>query len=316
MEGEHALTLLLMELKQIFKNEHHELRPGWQLLLFILAWAIATAAAVAPFILLKRTDVFSLSAATLVGALAATYAVTRLINRKPIGAVGLTINSHTMRQLGIGCLAGFLMMTGIFGFEYLLGYVTVVAPEISYPQAFQTFGIAIVFFVVGALSEEVLFRGYPFQTLVRGVGFVPAVIIGGILFGVAHLGNPNANAFAVINIVLVSVLFSLAYWRTRSLWLPFGIHFAWNFAQTTLYGFPTSGVHFTHHELTRLTQFGPEWLTGGPFGPEAGAFATLMILLCGMYVYFSEALRPAPNQATLERDDEHLTAQIFERKAA
>ncbi len=305
-----------MEWKPIFKNQHNELRAGWQIALFLLLWAVATAGTAAPFIFLKRTDAFSLSLASLAGALIATYVAVKFINRKPFSAVGLAVNRHTMRHLGIGCLVGYLMMTGTFGIEYLLGYVTVVAVEITYLKALQTLAIALVFFSVAAMFEEVVFRGYPFQTLVRGIGFVPSIVVVGILFSAAHFRNPNANAFGLINIVLVSAVFSLAYWRTRSLWLPFGIHFAWNFSQTTLYGFPTSGIHFSQRELTRLTQFGPEWLTGGTFGPEGGAFATLMILLCGAFVYYSETLRPSPTQTILERDDEHLTAQIFERKAA
>jgi membrane protease YdiL (CAAX protease family) len=302
-----------MELKQIFKNQFDELRAGWQLLLFILAFAVASGIVTIPFaVVLKMTDMLLLSALTLIGVLIATYIATRFINRKPFNAIGLAINKETMQQLGIGCLAGFLMMTGIFGVEYALGYVKVVATEFSFAQALQAFGLALLFFGVAGMFEEVLFRGYAFQTLVRGIKFIPASILVGALFGLAHLRNPNASAFGIINTTLVSVLFCLAYWRTRSLWLPFGIHFAWNFSQTTLYGFRTSGVDFSRYELTRLTQFGTDWITGGAYGPEGGALATLAIILCGVYIYFSRFLKPHDGVVVLERSDEKLDAQIFE----
>ena len=214
------------------------------------------------------------------------------MNKKVFAAVGLAVNKHTMRELGVGCMIGWLMMTGIFGVEYLLGYVKVVAVEFSFVQAAQAFGISILFFSIAAMFEEVLFRGYLFQTLARGINFIPSVVLTGLLFGFAHFKNPDASAFGWINTVFVSVLFCLAYWRTRGLWFPFGIHFAWNFSQTTLYGYPTSGIHFARYELTRLTQFGSEWITGSAYGPEGGALATLVIIFAGVYVYFSRTLQP------------------------
>ena len=309
-----VLTLFCMGSKPIFKNQYKELRAGWQIALFILLLAGASAACIAPAILLfEERDTQRLSVVTLMAVLLATYAATRFINRKPFSATGLALNRITMRQLGIGCLLGWLMMTAIFGVEYLFDYVKVVASEMSLPQMMQTVGLSLVLFAVAAMVEEVLFRGYLFQTLVRGVKFIPAVFIMGVLFGLSHLGNPNASAFGILNTVLVAAVFCLAYWRTRSLWLPFGIHFAWNFSQTTLYGYPTSGKHFSDYELTSFTQFGPEWLTGGAYGPEGGALATLLIVLCGVYLFFAESLKPAPGIAVLERDEEDLGTTFLER---
>jgi membrane protease YdiL (CAAX protease family) len=248
-----------------------------------------------------------------VAVLFATLIATRFINRKPFAAVGLAVNRHTARELGIGCLAGWLMMTGIFGVEYLLGYMKVVSTELSAAQAFQAFGVSLVFFAVAAMVEEVLFRGYLFQTLARGIKFIPATLVVGLLFGLAHVRNPNASTLGVVNTVLVAILFCLAYWRTRSLWLPFGIHFAWNFSQTTLYGFPTSGMDFSRYELTKLTQFGDEWITGGAYGPEGGALATVAILLCGAYIFFSRTLLAHQDLVTLEREGEKLTVPFLDR---
>jgi membrane protease YdiL (CAAX protease family) len=303
-------------MNRVFKNAFGELRAGWQIALFLVALAITTGAIVAPLVLLGITDTMSLSAAALAGTLLATFVVTRFVNRKPLVAVGLAVKKHTMRELGVGCLIGWLMMTGIFGIEYVQGYVKVEAVELTFMQGVELFITASLFFCVAAMFEEVLFRGYLFQTLMRGIKFIPAVIAVGLFFGFAHIRNPNAQVVGVLNTVLVSVLFCFAYWRTRGLWLPFGIHFAWNFAQTTLYGFPTSGKHFSEYELTRLTQFGPEWITGGAYGPEGGVLATLMIVLCGAYVYFSRSLKPLEGTVTLEREDEDLQADMLERRKA
>jgi hypothetical protein len=303
-----------MTLKDLLRNEFDELRSGWQIALFVLLFAAISAALVVPMAeVLKIRSVLAASAASLVATLVATFIATRFINRKPFTAVGLAINKHTMRELGIGCLAGWLMMTGIFGIEYVLGYVKVETVELSAVQAVQTFGISFVFFATAAMFEEALFRGYLFQSLVRGITFIPAALVTGLLFGLAHVGNPNASALGIVNTVLVSLLFCVAYWRTRSLWLPFGIHFAWNFSQTTLYGFPTSGVDFSRYELTKLTQFGDEWLTGATYGPEGSVLATIAIIACGAYLYFSRSLQPFEGIVTLERPEENLTVSFLER---
>jgi membrane protease YdiL (CAAX protease family) len=104
----------------------------------------------------------------------------------------------------------------------------------------------------------------------------------------------------MVNIGCAGVLFSVAYMKTRSLWLPFGIHFAWNFSQTTIYGFPTSGLDPTLHSLIRLTQSGPAWIVGGGFGPEGGVLATLALILGAWYVLKAPYLRAPEGIVTLD----------------
>ena len=64
------------------------------------------------------------------------------------------------------------------------------------------------------------------------------------LFGLAHIRNPHATILSTANVLLAGVWLSFAYLKTRSLWLPFGLHLSWNFAQTTVYAFPTSSFAF------------------------------------------------------------------------
>ncbi len=306
-----------MELKTLFKNDFDELRAGWLLLIYLVLFgAVGAGLSFGAMSLLGTPDQFTAAGIALISAVAASFIVLKLLHRKSLAAIGLALNARGMRDLGIGTLAGILMMTVIFGIQYLRGYVTVSATEHSLASGVQVFLMSMAFFGVAALFEEVLFRGYPFQTLIRGIGFIPSTVLVALVFGAAHLANPNANAFGFINTAIVSVLFCVAYWRTRNLWLPFGIHFGWNFAQTTLYGFPTSGAHFTRFELTQLKQFGPEWVTGGSYGPEAGILATFVIIACGVYVYFAPHLRPQAAAQTLEREGETIKYPLPERKLA
>jgi membrane protease YdiL (CAAX protease family) len=88
--------------------------------------------------------------------------------------------------------------------------------------------------------------------------------------------------------------------KTRSLWLPFGLHVSWNYSQTVIYSFPTSGIDFAGFQLGETVQTGPEWITGGAFGPEGGALATLMLILSTWYILKSKSLSVPEGIITLD----------------
>jgi hypothetical protein len=138
--------------------------------------------------------------------------------------------------------------------------------------------------MAAAADEELIFRGYPFQRLVEVAGPLPAVVAFAALFGAAHLGNPFQNWISTLNTALVGVLLAICYLRTRALWLPLGIHFAWNFVQGYVLGMPVSGVAFPHGIL-RAEIDGPFWLTGGAYGPE-GSILCLGVIAAGTAYFF------------------------------
>jgi membrane protease YdiL (CAAX protease family) len=100
-------------------------------------------------------------------------------------------------------------------------------------------------------------------------------------FAAAHLRNPNVVAgFTFINTALAGAWLAVAYLRTRSLWLPFGLHWSWNWAQASLLGLPVSGIQrFASAPLLKGVNLGPDWLTGGAYGIEGGAACTLALLV-------------------------------------
>jgi hypothetical protein len=137
----------------------------------------------------------------------------------------------------------------------------------------------LLLLLAGALLEEVMFRGYPFQRLVEAVGPVWAVVTASAMFAAAHLGNPNAGgvlSWAFFNTIAIGVLLALAYLRTRTLWLPFGIHFGWNFALGFVFGLPVSGMS-EFSVLVKGSMRGRPWLTGGAYGLENGAAVAILL---------------------------------------
>lgn len=242
----------------------------------------------------------------LVGALTGSYLTTKFIDHKPFGSIGLSLHPAVLREFGMGCLLGFLMMTGIFVVEYVSGFVKLTWTEFTFLDTTWILIYSALFFAVGAFSEEVLFRGYLFQTLMQGITALPAMILMGGCFALAHLSNPHSTTFALINVGLAAIMLSIAYLKTRSLWLPFGLHLAWNYSQTVLYSFPTSGLQFADMKLLVLNQSGPEWLTGGDFGPEGGMLATIALIASAWYILKSKKIEVPEGIITLDSVEDLL----------
>jgi uncharacterized protein len=286
---------------RIFKNRHGELRVGWRMSLFVLLTAILTAALVRPVaVLFPGVDVTVLSLMLVLALLLATWIMTRFVNRKPFGAAGLGLHHRTAREFILGCLLGLLMMTGIFLVQYGLGYLSFSSLDLSPGTMASRMALSALFFLLGAAGEELMFRGYFFQTLMQGITFLPAALVMSLLFGVAHLANPNATLFAAVNVALAGVWLSFAYLKTRSLWFPIGLHASWNFCQTSLYAFPTSGIDFQGKTVFATAVSGPEWITGGAFGPEGGVLATLALILCTWFIVKSSLISRPEGVVTLD----------------
>jgi membrane protease YdiL (CAAX protease family) len=148
------------------------------------------------------------------------------------------------------------------------------------PRAFGLLLVNLATLAVAALAEEVAFRGYPFRRLIEAVGPVAATITMSLLFGLAHVLNPGATWDSTLVTVLAGILLSVAWLRTRGLWLGWGLHFAWNASIAILFGLPVSGIN-DFASVVQTRTFGKLWLTGGDYGPEGAAF-TVIVLLVGI----------------------------------
>jgi len=133
-----------------------------------------------------------------------------------------------------------------------------------------------------AVLEEILFRAYLYRILAMVSGTWISVLLTAAFFGAAHAGNHGATLFSSIAIALeAGVLLSGAYAATGRLWVPIGLHFGWNFAESTLFGMSVSGLPETS-ALSHGTLKGSALLTGGAFGPEASIAAVCLCLVPGI----------------------------------
>jgi membrane protease YdiL (CAAX protease family) len=201
-------------------------------------------------------------------AVAALLFVARFVERKSASTfIGF---DGWKRNFGIGLAIGLLLIVLL-----LAGLAIVGAPRLRWaPAPLVSLVLTVFTLLIAAAYEELLFRGYPMQALAQGIGARWAAALMSALFGLIHASNPNVSAIGIINTVIAGLMLSAAYFKVRSLWLPFGIHAAWNISLGVVLGFSLSGIDLV--SLWKSTVDGPPALTGGFYGPEGGILGTLV----------------------------------------
>jgi hypothetical protein len=138
-------------------------------------------------------------------------------------------------------------------------------------------GSLLVRLAPAAFFEELFFRGYPFMVLREGMGAPAALAVSSVVFGLAHLQNPGANALSITMVVLAGVFLGAVLLLTRSLWAATAAHLAWNWTLSAVLHTNVSGLPFEMPDY-RTVDAGPDWLTGGAWGPEGGIAAGVGML--------------------------------------
>ncbi len=224
-----------------------------------------------------------------IGMVLGVFAAGRLLDRRKFSDFGFHMNKQWWADMGFGLALGAVCMVFIFLVELAFGWITVT----DFVQGGQrlSFGagisLALLQFIIVGVQEELFSRGYQLRNLAEGfnwraIGPKAALLIGYILsssvFGLLHLGNPNTSAISTINLIVAGLFLGLGFILTGELAIPIGLHITWNFFQGNVFGFPVSGTQ-AGVTFIGIEQGGPEWMTGGAFGPEAGVIGLLAIAL-------------------------------------
>jgi CAAX protease family protein len=227
------------------------------------------------------TAVLSMSIATALG-WAAYQSYVRIFERR--GLVELSAPGGG-RELFAGVALGLCAFAASIAILALLGAYHVVGLGEPLPVV-----LALLSAIAAATIEEIVFRGVVFRLVEEWGGTWTALVVSSLLFGGIHLLNPHATVLGAIGVIFEGgILLAGAYVLTRRLWLPIGIHAGWNFAEGGIFGVPTSG--FASTGIVRGEIDGPEWLSGGIFGPEASIVAVLVCLALGTALLVRAARR-------------------------
>ena len=229
---------------------------------------------------LPAMDKTALAAAKSLIALLIVFATYKLVIRR----LGETprddlAGAGALGGLGAGLLLGAILFSAVVGVAALFDVYNIIG-EGGFAQMLT---IAIVVGIMPGFMEELLFRGILFRWLEQFGGSWFALAITSALFGLGHIFNPNASALSSFAIAVeAGILLGGAYMLTRSLWMPIGLHAAWNFTQGFIWDVPVSGMDQQGLVEARLS--GPEWLSGGAFGLEASVIAMILATATGVWL--------------------------------
>jgi membrane protease YdiL (CAAX protease family) len=185
-----------------------------------------------------------------------------------------------------------LKLTGLLVFDSRLLHGT---------NIFRYSLIWVVGFLVVALLEEYLLRGYLQFTLTRGLhsiyealgtsnsralSFWTAALLLSCIFGFSHRSNPGESPIGLFAAAIAGLVFCLSLWRTGSLWWAIGFHASWDWAQSFLYGVADSGTMVQFH-LFATHPVGKPLLSGGATGPEGSLFILPIMALIACVILFT-----------------------------
>lgn len=287
---------------QIFFGNDGKVRSGWRAAAFLFAFFLVASVLIVISInaiaLLPLGEsatsqlpvIIPFTVSTVV-ALVVGWLCAKFLEKLPFSSLGASFAKGWLAHLASGLAVGAV--------TFLVAIIVVVASgSMSFSFNAASTGQAIaatlastfVIFTVGAASEEALFRGYLLQTFDRSDLKWFGVAMTSLLFAFAHNANPGANPLALVNTLIAGVWFAVAYFKTRDLWFPFGIHLAWNWLQGPVFGITVSGITgFAPDPLLRANDVGPAWLTGANYGIEGGVACTLALILSTAGIIFFNA---------------------------
>jgi membrane protease YdiL (CAAX protease family) len=203
----------------------------------------------------------------------------RMYEESRLSAFGMAWGKSSGRELLLGIAGGAGSAAAIFLFALITRMARLeLAPAPSGSSlAASLIDVAFILVLIafGAVGEELMFRGYAFQLMVRTMGEFAAVLPVAVLFGAAHLGNRDVTPMAIFNTVVWGILLGYAFLITRALWLPIGLHYGWNAAMPLL-GVNLSG--FTIEVRYSLHWSANDWWSGGAYGFEGSIMTTVAVV--------------------------------------
>ncbi len=223
-----------------------------------------------------RTDLVDLLSATLAAAsfVLAYWLFVLVVERKPFSDFALP---GAAKEWIFGAAIGTAVMSLTVGIIAALG-----GYHITGYNGAHVLTAVLSMALISGIPEEILFRGIIFRFLEKWLGSAAALTLSALLFGVAHIANPNSSWLAAFAIAIeAGVMLGAVYMMTRRLWAAIGLHMAWNATQGGIFGVAVSGTDVKGLIVSQPS--GSEWITGGGFGAEASLPAIFLCTSVGLY---------------------------------
>jgi uncharacterized protein len=249
----------------------------WKIVLFFIFWAIIMSALLIPYMKLLNqflspewsrlvTEIIPF-----ITLLLAIWIMTKLVEKRNLNTLGFQRKS-LITDTSTGFLIGIFWIIISFAGQFIFGTLIKGAQNVIPAGIFIIYGIALL---INASLQEILFRGYLFQTIENNINALSAILITSVLFMGMHIGAIKAGIVPSLNVFGAGLVFAIAYYKTKNLWMPIAIHFVWNFSTSSLLYKPVT--EYKGLELFHLK--GNALLSGGETGVEATLLTTFTIII-------------------------------------
>jgi membrane protease YdiL (CAAX protease family) len=202
--------------------------------------------------------------------------------RHPVREQGLPARAGWQGEAGLGMAVGWgAAVACVLPLTVIGGIAIVLSLQAS---AWGWLLADTAFFMLAALAEEVAFRGYGFQRFAATVGPIGSALGFAAFYAIVQALQPGSSNVSIAVSIVFSLVLSMAYLRTRALWLGWGLNFAWKASRALIFGLAVSGVN-SHSSVVEGDPMGPFWLTGGGYGLD-GSWMALVVLLIALPVVY------------------------------
>ncbi len=172
----------------------------------------------------------------------------------------------------------FIGISSIFSILIVTGEISLYSLQLNLSELSKS----IMTFLIVAITEEIIFRGYIQHYLMQSMNKYIALFVASVIFTALHLFNPNIDSIGIFSVFAAGLVMGTTYMITNSLWFPISMHLWWNFIQVHL-GFNVSGQEA--YSIITLNHFRPNILNGGAWGFEGSLLSiiALLIILLGFF---------------------------------
>lgn len=215
--------------------------------------------------------------ANLVGTFLVLWIFMKFVDKERFINLGFDIKNR-LKDFNVGIGLGTFIM--------FIGYVILITINQIYFEKYNfnpsELLISFSIYIIVAIAEESLFRGYILKNFMLSFNKYIALILSSLFFSLAHAANPNFDFFAFLNLFIAGILLGTSYIFTKNLWFPIALHFSWNFFQTH-FGFNVSGQNL--YSLIEIKIIENNIFNGGEFGFEGSIFSITFQIIAIIFIY-------------------------------
>ena len=249
----------------------------WKIVLFFILWGLFQAPFLIPFMKLfnkflpPELSRLIIEIIPFISVFFACLIMTKLVEKRNLSTLGFQ-SERIIYDISIGFIIGLFWIAISFVCQYIFGTLFKGAQNTIQTNVFIIYSIALL---INASLQEILFRGYIFQSIEDNFNVLSAIIITSVLFLGSHIGAIKAGIIPSLNVFGAGLVFAIAYHKTKNLWMPIVIHFIWNFSVSSILYKPIT--EYKGLELFQLK--GSKLLAGGEDGIQTTILTTLTIII-------------------------------------